>query len=146
IWKVVPSIEITVNGQRGVPVRGYGLMLMLGIVAGVAVAIYRARSRGIPDEAILNLAFYLLVTGIVGARLFFVVQKWDQFQGDSLRETLSSVLKFTEGGLVVYGALIGAGLGFLAFVVRSGTPALPLADVIAPSLLIGLALGRVGCF
>ncbi len=58
---------------------------------------------------------------------------------------LREVLKFTEGGLVVYGSLIGAGLAFLVYCKKHKLPMLKLADIIAPSLVIGLAFGRSGC-
>jgi phosphatidylglycerol:prolipoprotein diacylglycerol transferase len=88
----------------------------------------------------------MFVGGIVGARLFYVIEYWDtRFQFDDWGATILAVLKFTEGGLVVYGSLIGATLAFAWFVRKHQLPALALADLIAPSLLAGLALGRIGC-
>ena len=68
-----------------------------------------------------------------------------RFKSANWSETLVKVLKFTEGGLVVYGSLIGATLAFFWFVRRHRLPALAMADLIAPSLMVGLALGRIGC-
>jgi len=131
--------------ERGIPIRGYGLFLLLGIVSGVALAAYRGSKRGISPEVIQNLAVWMVVPGIIGARLFFVLQKWPEFHRDSWRLTLVEILRLTEGGLVVFGALIGAVVGFVCFCRRYTIPPLPLADVIAPSLLVGLACGRLGC-
>ncbi|MFO0916047.1 MAG: prolipoprotein diacylglyceryl transferase family protein [Pirellulales bacterium] len=145
IWQVLPRIVVDVGGVRGIPIRGYGLMMMVGVASGVGLAIYRGNRRGLSLDFILNLAFYMFIAGIIGARLFYVIQKWDQFRGQSWPETLAAIVNFTEGGLVVYGSLIGAAIGFALFVWRARCSPWGLADVIAPSLLVGLAFGRVGC-
>lgn len=130
----------------GLPIRGYGLMVLLGIVAGVGLAAYRAWRMGIDPETIFSLAFWLFVFGIVGARLTFVIENWDeQFAKESFTETLKAVASITEGGLVVYGALIGATIGFALFNLRRRLPMLAVADLVAPSLLVGLSIGRIGC-
>jgi phosphatidylglycerol:prolipoprotein diacylglycerol transferase len=82
----------------------------------------------------------------VGARLFYVIQHWDRFQHDSLKETLFSLLNVMQGGLVVYGSVIAAGAALFVFCRQQRLPLLAVSDLIAPSLLLGLALGRVGCF
>src|SRR3954453_12346831 len=70
----------------GLPVRGYGLMLLVGITAGVGMAMHRARQGGLDPEIILSLAIWLVVCGVVGARMFYVVEYWDQsFAGRSPR-------------------------------------------------------------
>ncbi len=131
---------------EGLPLRGYGLMVLLGSVAGLAMAIHRGKQMGIHPDKILSLAFGMFLCGIVGARLFYVIEYWNtRFQFDDWQSTLLAIIKFTEGGLVVYGALIGASVAFLVFTYRNKMPALALADLIAPSLLIGLAFGRIGC-
>ncbi|NOY41419.1 MAG: hypothetical protein GXP26_06235 [Planctomycetes bacterium] len=131
---------------EGLPIRGYGVMVLLGACVGLAMAAYRTRQAGLNPELIFSLAFGMFVCGILGARLFYVIEYWDtRFNFDNWPDTLIAVLKFTEGGLVVYGALIGAMLAFGWFVRRQKLPALAIADLIAPSLLAGLALGRIGC-
>lgn len=134
------------NGvERGIPIRGYGVFLLLGITSGIVLATYRGYRRGLSAEVIQNLAMWMFVPGIVGARLFYVVQYRAEFQGNSLGETLYACLRLTEGGLVVFGALIGAAAGFAWYCYRNRISPLPLGDVIAPSLLLGLAFGRIGC-
>ena len=132
---------------EGIPIRGYGVMLLLAISTGLAMAIHRAQQRGISADTIFSLAFWLFVFGIAGARLFFVIEYWEvRFAGQEPLATLIDVLQFTEGGLVVYGSLIGAGLAFFVFTYRNKLPALGMADILAPSLVAGLAIGRLGCF
>ena len=88
-----------------------------------------------------------MVCGVVGARLFYVIEYWDEsFAGRSLRDTLLEIANIPEGGLVIYGGLIGAAVGFVIFVRKHRLPLLAMADLIAPSMAIGLAFGRIGCF
>ncbi len=143
---VMPRIE-DYDGQTplGVPIRGYGTMLLLAIVGGVGLAAYRARRMGLDPEVILSLAFWMMVSGIVGARLFFVIQKWDQFQRDTIKETVYALLDFVGGGLVVFGSAIGALLALFVFCRLRKLPTLAIADLVAPSMMVGLAIGRIGC-
>lgn len=131
----------------GFPVRGYGVMLLLGISASVGAAMYRARQVGLNPEVILSGAIWLVVSGIIGARLFYVIEYWGQrFGRGSLQQTIFEILNFPEGGLVIYGGFIGAAIGVLYFTRVHRIPFLALADLAAPSLMIGLAFGRIGCF
>jgi phosphatidylglycerol:prolipoprotein diacylglycerol transferase len=130
----------------GLPIRGYGVMLLAGILTGVGMAVYRGRQAGLDRELILSLAIWLVICGVVGARLFHVIEYWDDhFAGKTPRETLLEIVNVPEGGLVIYGGFFGAAIGFIAFVRRHGLPLLAMADLVAPSLAIGMALGRIGC-
>src|SRR5262249_18372468 len=132
--------------NEGLPIRGYGVMVFLGVIAGVALAIYRAQRAGYSADLIYSLALWMCVCAIAGARLFYVIEYWDEsFHKATLRATLIAVLNYTQGGLVVYGAFAGGVLAATVFFVRHKLPALKFADIIAPSLTLGLALGRVGC-
>ena len=131
---------------EGLPIRGYGVMVLTGSISGIALAMYRARQRNLDPEVIISLAFGMFICGIIGARLFFVIEYWEtRFKSDNWRQTLVEIFKFTEGGLVVYGSLIGATIAFLWFMRRHRLPVLAMADLIAPSLLVGLSIGRIGC-
>ncbi|MCH2113508.1 MAG: prolipoprotein diacylglyceryl transferase [Pirellulales bacterium] len=130
----------------GLPIRGYGVMVLLGSLAGIWLAVLRAQQMRLHPDVIFSLAFGMFVCGIVGARLFYVVEYWNpRFQFDEWTNTLVKIVSFTQGGLVVYGALLGATIAFIVFVRRHRLPALAMADLIAPSLLVGLAFGRIGC-
>jgi phosphatidylglycerol:prolipoprotein diacylglycerol transferase len=121
-------------------------MLLLATISGVLLAMYRARQVGLHGDVILSLAFHMFVGGIVGARLFYIVQYWDRIHDpNSLVRTLGNMLNFVEGGLVVYGSLIGAVAAGLWFLRKQRLPALAVGDLVAPSLALGLAIGRLGC-
>jgi phosphatidylglycerol:prolipoprotein diacylglycerol transferase len=129
----------------GLPVRGYGLMLLAGIVSGVGLAMYRARQVGLDPDAILSMAFWLVLCGIIGARLFYVVEYWEKFAGKTPQKTILEIANVPQGGLVIYGGFVGAVVGVAIFVRKHKLPLLAMADLIAPSLMVGLALGRIGC-
>lgn len=130
----------------GLPIRGYGLMMLLGIVAGAGLAIYRGKDEGLAMEDVLSLAMTLILSGIVGARLFFVIQYWDHFADLPLQQRLVEAVNMTKGGLVVYGSFIGASLALVVWCQLKKYRLGKVADLIAPSFLVGLALGRIGCF
>jgi phosphatidylglycerol---prolipoprotein diacylglyceryl transferase len=131
---------------EGLPIRGYGVMLLVGIVSGVGLAMVRARGAGLDSEVILSLGIWLVVCGVIGARLFYVIEYWnDKFAGKSARDTLLEILNVPEGGLVIYGGFIGAAIGGAIFLRKQKLPLLAMADLVAPSFMVGLAFGRIGC-
>ena len=65
----------------GLPIRGYGVMLMLGVVSAVSVAMMRCDKAGLSREAFFSLATWTIVAGMIGARVFYCVQKWDELGG-----------------------------------------------------------------
>lgn len=150
---VLPQIEIPGQsveaGKPGPPVglaiRGYGAMMLLGVVSAIALAIYRAPRRGLSVDVIYALAPWVLVLGIAGARLFYVVEYYDQFAAPSWGQTLRNFLNFTGGGLVVYGSIMGGVLGAALYSWRNNVPLLRLGDVVIPCLFLGMFFGRIGC-
>ncbi len=95
---LLPSIETRIEDWPvGLPIRGYGVLLMLGVLSGAWVALRRSKARGISTESFFSLATWTVVAGILGARLFYVVQYWDEMEGETLPAKLVSVLQITEG-------------------------------------------------
>ena len=147
LYALLPMLEVRPPGMAplGLPIRGYGAFVLGGIVAGMWLSIHRARQIGMDPELIYSLAFWLFVIAIAGARSFYVIQKWDEFARETPLETLGAILKFTEGGLVVYGSVIGGILALYLFSRRKHVSMFELGDIIAPGMAIGLAFGRIGC-
>ena len=132
--------------KLGLAIRGYGLFLLTAITAGVVLVLSRAKTVGLTTDQILGLGFWMMVTGIAGTRIFYVVQKSDDFFGDGFSlATLQNVLDMTKGGLVVYGSLIGGMVAGVTFLKLNKLPLARTADLIAPGMVIGLAIGRLGC-
>jgi len=150
IVAVLPKVEVAnaAGELLGVPIRGYGLMLLLGCLAGMLLAAWRAKQMGVKPELVFSMGFWLVVCGIAGARLFHVIQYWDQLTRDAetLGEMAIAIFDMTSGGLVIYGGMIGGvGAAFVYLLIKRA-PVLAIADIMAPSLALGLALGRLGCF
>jgi len=145
IW-VLPAI----CDSQGLPIRGYGVMTLLAVLAGMALGAYRARRVGISADTLVSLAFWVVLPGIVGARLFYVVEYWSTsylpvFEQAGLKDLLISVVNLSEGGQVVYGGFFGAMIGLIGFLRSNRLPLLAVLDLIAPSLILGVAIGRIGC-
>jgi phosphatidylglycerol:prolipoprotein diacylglycerol transferase len=140
---VLPNIE----EPSGLPIRGFGVTMLLGVGSGVALSAYRARQRGLDPELIYSLAFWLFVAGIAGARAFYVIEYWKtQFARPTWHETIVSVISIQEGGLVVYGSILGGAAALVAFTLKHKVPFFAMSDLIVPGLMLGIAFGRIGCF
>ncbi len=133
--------------KQGLAVRGYGIFLLLAISAGVSIVLTRAKQVDLSSDHILGLGFWMMISGIAGARAFYVIQKWDEFvvEGASAGATFLSIINMTKGGLVVYGSLIGAMIAGVAYLKIRKLPMARTADLIAPGMVLGLAIGRIGC-
>ncbi len=148
---LLPAIETRIGAGTademilGLPVRGYGVLLMCGVISAVWVANRRVERQGISREAFMSLSLWTVVIGLLGARLFYVIQKWDELGGETLSSKLWTSFQFTEGGLVVYGGAMGGLIGILIWTVRNRVRPIPLIDAIIPAFFIGLAFGRLGC-
>jgi len=130
----------------GLPIRGYGVMMLAGVVAGVGLAAWRTPAARFDPEVIYSLAFWMFVSGIVGARLFHVIEYWEQsYRQPTWGATLAAIVNVPRGGLVVYGSLIAVMIMLPWFIHRHKLPGLALCDLVAPSMVLGLALGRIGC-
>lgn len=132
--------------DAGIPVRGYGAMLLVAAAAGTWLSVVRGRAAGFDADTILALGTQVFLWGLVGARAFFVAEYHEEFFSAGIVAAIPRILNFAAGGLVVFGALPTAAAAAWWFARRRGLPLLRLADCIAPGLLVGLALGRVGCF
>jgi phosphatidylglycerol:prolipoprotein diacylglycerol transferase len=149
---VLPRIETYYPDRNGgfypvgLPVRGYGLFLMAGVVGAVWLTNLRATKIGLSLDGLMSLSLFTVIGGIVGARLFYVIQKWSELPGSTLMEKLIEAVKFTEGGLVVFGSFIGGALAVILWSVRRRYRLLVLGDLIVAGLMLGLCLGRLGCF
>ena len=142
-----PADPLGESINRGLAIRGYGVMLMLAVLSGMGIVFYRCRKIKYPAEHIFRLAIWMVVCGMLGARLFFVIQNHDQFfqPGASLIETVQGIFDMVGGGLVVYGSMIGALLAAIFVVWKWKLPVWLTADLIAPGMALGLAIGRFGC-
>lgn len=145
---LLPRLEARATAEQdvGLPLRGYGLMVTLGILAGGALATRLSRESGINPDDVYGLAFACVIGGLIGARLFYIIQYREEYFYGSWQEWLPRVLNFTEGGLVVYGSFLGAVPACYYYARKYRLPVRAIADLAAPCLMVGLSLGRIGCF
>lgn len=120
----------------------YGIFAALGFMLAFWTASRRAPREGIPSERIADLAPWLIGGAIVGARALFVISYWkEEFAG----KPISEIFMLRRSGLVYYGGLIGACLATILYARVRRLKLWKLADIIAPSIALGHAIGRVGC-
>jgi len=123
------------------PVWSYGVMLVIGFLA--AIALIRRLSRDItPDpQMITSAALYALIAGLVGARIFYVVHYWDRFGGNLL-----DIFAIWKGGLELLGGVVFAIIVIIIYLRRHNLPVRKYLDILAIGLLLALTFGRIGCF
>jgi len=133
-------------GRTSFPIFGYGFMLLIGFLAGLKFGERRAVRAGLDPNLVFDLGFWLLIAGVVGARLFYLVQYADEvFKGKRGIEVLKAAVNLSQGGIVLYGALLGGAAAYFLFCYRHKLNPLWLADIATPSIFIGIGFGRIGC-
>jgi phosphatidylglycerol:prolipoprotein diacylglycerol transferase len=120
----------------------YGVLVALGFLAGLWTASRRALRGGICPEALLDLGPWLILGTIVGARGLYVISYWRQ---DFAGQPWWQIFNIRGGGLVFYGGLIGASLACISYVRLKKLPLWKTGDILAPSVPLGHAFGRIGC-
>ncbi|MBI5415388.1 MAG: prolipoprotein diacylglyceryl transferase [Candidatus Omnitrophica bacterium] len=124
-----------------VTVYSYGLMLAVAALVCGFLAAREARPTGIPSEVIYDLVFWLVISGVVGARLFFIFLNFSFFL-----ENPVEIVMIQKGGLAWHGGLVAAGLTGIWFVRKKKLPLTRMLDLTAPYIALGEAIGRIGCF
>lgn len=118
----------------------YGILMAVGMALGVLVACFTAKKRGLKAEDILLLACYVLPLAVIGARIYYVIFSPGEFT------SFVQVLKIWEGGLAIYGGVIGGAIGVGLFCLIHKKNFFAVADIAVCSLILGQAIGRIGCF
>lgn len=124
-----------------VALRWYGLLIASALLIGVNLSQYLAKRRHLDPELIGDLAIWLVLGAIPGARLYYVAFEWDKYAQDPSR-----ILAIWQGGIAIHGAILGGILAVLIFAKLQKVSFWQLADVVAPSLILGQAIGRWGNF
>ncbi|MBO4367152.1 MAG: prolipoprotein diacylglyceryl transferase [Clostridia bacterium] len=134
----ISNIAFSIFGH---PIYWYGIIIAAGVVLAALCAASREKVMRLPQDTTLDFALIALPVALVCARIYYVAFKWERYADHIL-----SVFNIREGGLAIYGGVIGGALGGIIVArkkkLRYGT----LADLIAPSLALGQAIGRWGNF
>lgn len=119
----------------------YGIIIGLGILAGLLMAMHVAKKTKQDPETYIDLAIYAVIIGIIGARIYYVIFSWDMYKHDLL-----SVFNIRQGGLAIYGGVIAAVITVLVFAKKRHLAAGLLLDTACHGLVLGQAIGRWGNF
>lgn len=154
VWAIIATVIFELPRHiQAIPIFGYGTMLFLGFLFSAGVAARRLRNLGQDGEIAWDLAMWVFVAGILGARAFFVMQYPAKFFGPDMEtgkartviETLLALIKLPDGGLVFYGGMIGSAVAFYLFCKLRRLNPLALGDIVITSIFIGMTFGRIGC-
>ncbi|GAB7037792.1 MULTISPECIES: prolipoprotein diacylglyceryl transferase [Catenuloplanes] len=138
----IPSPSVAVWHVAGFPIRAYALCIVAGIVAAVLITEYRLRRRGAAPWVTLDIAVWAVPAGIIGARVYHVITSPQAYFGEG-GEPIRALYVW-EGGLGIWGAILGGALGAWFACRQYGIPLTVLADALAPGLPVAQALGRLG--
>ncbi len=121
---------------------GYGLMLVLGFACGIWLARWRARRFGASRQAVATLGLLALLGGVLGARAAYVIENWSERFASA---PFAEIFNITSGGLIYHGGVALAVALILAYLGARRLSIRRYLDIITPSLMLGLAFGRMGC-
>ena len=144
--KVAFSLSI---GKFDFDVRWYGIIVTLGIIAGVLYTLYRSKHEGISSEDVLDFSIWTVLLAIIGARIYYVLTTLKTDSGEWNYHSFTDVIAVWEGGIAIYGGIIGGALGI--WVVSkikkyNKTQLLKMTDMVAPGVMLGQIIGRWGNF
>lgn len=122
-------------------IRWYGVMISIACLIAILHAIKEAKRKGFAKDKILDFSIYAIIGAIVGARLYYVT--FTDLSG--FLEDPVSIFKVWQGGLAIHGGIIGGLLVSIIYTRKQKIPFLKFADTLAPSLILGQAIGRIGC-
>lgn len=119
----------------------YSVFMLIAIMLGYGIINYESRKYRIPQEFVTNMAFWTIIFGIIGARIYYVL-----FNLDYYSKNVWDIFKVWEGGLAIHGAIIAGLLVIIFYTKKYKVQTLRMTDIIVVSLILGQAIGRWGNF
>jgi len=121
----------------------YGVMVALAFLAGLGITVKLARRNGLNSELITNLAVYVALAGMLGAKILMIVFDWNRYMAHPA--DIFSLTTLQAAGVFQGGLILALGTAFLYMRIQ-GLPLLTTSDAFAPGLALGHAIGKIGCF
>lgn len=125
----------------GLEIRWYGLLIAMAVLIGTLLALKEAKRKGVKEETLIDMLLFAVPAAIIGARLYYVAFMWDYYSKNP-----SQILNIRGGGLAIHGVIIAGALVVIIFARVRKENFWTLADIVAPSLILGQAIGRWGNF
>ncbi len=125
----------------GFEIAYYGIIIGLGVLAGIAIAAFLAKKTGQDPDTYYDLALYAVVLSVLGARIYYVIFSWDSYKDDLL-----SIFNIRQGGLAIYGGVITAIITVYVYAKVKKIPFGLMTDTAGPGLILGQIIGRWGNF
>ena len=142
-----PNLHISLNNLPksfslfGVDIAFYGVIIAFGMLAGIALVCYDAKSSGQDYNLYIDFAMYAIILSVIGARLYYVVFSWDYYS-----KHLKEIINTRGGGMAIYGGVIAGVITTFVFSKIRKVSFLKLVDTACAGLLIGQIIGRWGNF
>ena len=140
IYNIQPLDPVIVS-LGPLDLRWYGVIIAFGMLLGFLIANREANKKNMPEGMFVDLMFYIILFSLIGARLYYVLFNLDYYLQDPI-----SIVMVNEGGMAIHGGLIGGILAGLVYCRRKNLSFFQVADIAAPSLILGQAIGRWGNF
>lgn len=125
----------------GFPIALYGVIIAVGVLAGVLLAAHVAKLEKLDPDIIWDFAIYAIIFSIIGGRIYYVIFSWDRY-----KDNLLDIFNTRKGGMAIYGAVIAAFLTLWIYCRKKKQSFLQLADICVPGLVLGQVIGRWGNF
>ncbi|KPU28330.1 diacylglyceryl transferase [Caloranaerobacter sp. TR13] len=125
----------------GISVRWYGILISLGMLLGTVIAVKECRRIGFDEEKLIDLLIFAIPLAVIGARIYYVIFNWQYYKGDILK-----MINIRGGGLAIHGAIIVSVIVALVYCKVRKISFWEIADIVAPSIILGQAIGRWGNF
>ena len=137
---IVINIDPVIFRIGDFELRWYSIAIVLAVVVAIVIAAREGERKGLPADFVYSVAPWVLLAGLIGARLFHIIDQWEYYAGNPLY-----IFQFQQGGLAIWGGLFVGGVAAIVYAKTRHISIGRLADTVVPALLIAQIIGRFGC-